>query len=386
MQQRLGFAYPTPTESPVWLHAASVGEVNAALPLINLLSNRPSTKTLLLSCNTATAYRRLQQQFANHSHIQLCFLPFDFGFAIRRFLKKIQPKALLLIETEIWPNLYRLCYGENIPIVIINGRISQKTLQAPAWFKPIIEQSLQQLTAILARSQNDADNFLTLGAHPSQVQRVGNIKYASNTTEKTNTTPPLARPFILAASTHDDEELQLATAWQALQKDFAKQNMLLLIAPRHPERRERIQQQLSTLGFNIALRSQQDSVTEHTDIYLLDTLGELSTFMPHAELVFIGGSLIPRGGQNVLEPARFGKAILTGMHMYNFAEETQDLLNCGALLQVTDRYALESVLRALLDDTDQLQQMGQKALALIHQQEDVAMRYLMLLINLNIID
>jgi len=381
--QRLGRHLPDIAQ-PVWMHCASVGEVNAALPLLGALRARHPETPLLITTNTPTGRAvALQEMGAEITH---AYLPLDFNFSVARLLGKVRPRCLVVMETELWPNLYQQCATLDIPLIIINARLSRRTLKAPALLRRAYRHALGQVTAILARSDAEAAKFRRLGAPAELLVNVGNIKFAApgptqaQATEAQpgqaqSTDDPVGQPYWLAASTHPHEELHLARIWRRLPAT----GELLVIAPRHPERRHAILKELAPLGFETAVRSRGDTVKPTTRIYLADTLGELQAFMRHAAFVFMGGSLIPRGGHNILEPARLARAVLVGRHMGNFAEETSSLLAAEGLLMAQDDRELGFALERLLTDAELRNALGQRAAAFMRGHEHVLEAYLELL-------
>jgi len=367
--QRFGLQQPK-LQHPIWLHCASVGEVNAAAPLLDALLKQHPNETFLLTSNTPTGQQTAKKRWGNKIH--LSYLPLDYSLFMQLFLKATQPRCALIMETEIWPNLYQLCQRQRISISIINARLSPRTLNSHAVFRHAYQEALKNVT-VLAKSKQDSRNFQILGTPPAQIQVVGNLKFAQQKIPASQTNP-MQRPYLLAISSHDDEELRLAKVWQQIQAEYP--NHLLVIAPRHPERRQQILQKLAPLQLNIAVRSKQEAVKKQTDLYLADTLGELNLFMPHAELIFIGGSLIPHGGQNLLEPARLGKAMLCGEHMFNFQQEAELFLEAEALLQVENEDELADKIRELLQNSEKRVRLGSNAQKLMQQQSDVLPRYL----------
>lgn len=373
--QRLGWTYPELTQRPVWLHAASVGEVIAALPLIERLQAYCPEKTILITTATSTgaaiAAARLPVGVVH------AYLPIDWPGAVRRFLRSTQPCCALIMETELWPNLYRGCHIANIPLVLINGRLSARTLRAGAWMRGMYAATLAHVEAILARSETDRAAFVELGAPAQRVTVVGNIKFSARTGGHPVAPLHIERPYLLAASTHHDEELQLARLW----RDMAHGGHLLVIAPRHPQRTKNILQQLAGERINVAVRSRGEAITAQTDVYLADTLGELPTLIGGADIVFMGGSLVPVGGHNILEPASAGKPIVFGPYMRNFAEEAHALLHAGGALQVRETAELGEHIARLLADPQQRMELGQRAQSLLREYSDIADRYLAAVIH-----
>jgi len=365
--QRLGLSYPLSKSSSkrIWLHCASVGEVKAAESLISALQPQFD---VLITTNTPTGKAVVETLFSDS--VEHCYLPMDWPFAIRRFLKACQPSECWILETEIWPNLYRLCQQQQIPVTIINARMSHKTLNAPSWLKEAYQQSLQLVTQVLARSQAEADRFISLGANLEAVVVIGNLKYANQETI-THYPNPINRDYILLASSHADEEFNISQAW-------LKQNRpeLLVIVPRHPKRSGSIQKQLLKLSKSIKVASKGQSPDSETKLFLDDRLGQLMPLFEHAKLVIMGGSFVPKGGHNVLEPARYQKAIVTGPDMSDFEDETTLLLKHQGLLQCADFLELNTTILALIDDEKQRLQLGQQALIAIQSQKGILQNYL----------
>ncbi len=369
--QRLGLALPALGEkSPLWLHAASVGELMAVLPLIAALRERHPHLPLLVTTFTPTAARVAADRLP--SGVPHLYLPLDWPGATRRFLRAIRPRAALIVETELWPNLFAHAGREGVPLLIINGRLSTRTLTAHPWVRRLHAGCLEAVTAVLARSEQDAAAYIQLGAAPERVHHIGNIKFAPPPAGRQVEPVELGRPYLLAASTHDDEERQLAALWKGLEHD----DHLLVIAPRHPQRRDAILQEIRGMGLEVAVRSSTDPVTPTTAIYLADTLGELEGFMAGARLVFMGGSLVPRGGHNILEPAHLGKPVLFGTYMHNFHEESRLLVAKGAALQVADATELASALQRGMAGDGEIMALGAKAQRVMESQEEVLERYL----------
>ncbi|MCI0504750.1 MAG: 3-deoxy-D-manno-octulosonic acid transferase [Gammaproteobacteria bacterium] len=369
LQQRLGFGCPPRRESVIWLHAASVGEVLAAEPLLKALHQQYPKLNMVVTTVTPTGAQMVRQRLGDQAiHI---YLPLDWRSAVRRFLNTLRPRCALIMETELWPNLYQACARQAIPLLVVNARVSSKTLGTVGWIRNLYRGALQHVTAILARSQKDADGFRELGAAPDIVHVVGNIKFSAAKPVAQVKPITLPRPFVLAASTHDDEELQLARLWLAMQP----RDELLVIAPRHPNRSNNIVRQLESLSVKPAVRSRNDKVQADTRIYLADTLGELTGFMASAELVIMGGSFVPVGGHNLLEPAMLSKAIVFGPFMHNFTDETAGLLAQQAVIQVDNYEQLRRELTELLQDHAKRQALEERAQQFMQRNSDMLQRY-----------
>lgn len=373
--QRLGFAYPNSFKKTVWIHCASVGETNTYMPLhLKLVKKLPDTN-FVITTNTCTGANTVNRHAAPRtSH---CYLPIESSFAIKRFLKAWKPQQCLIMETEIWPLLYRRCHQQNIPLSIMNARLSHRTLNTSNWIRSQYKKALKNVDKILCKSEAEANNFRSLGADKNKLFIAGNLKftYIENKTDIPNIDLN-KRVYCVAASTHNNEEQQLAQCWIKLSTTH-----LLVIVPRHPNRSEQIQKQLKQLNINYAVRSLQQAITQQTQVYLADTLGELNQFMNAAEFVFIGGSLIKHGGQNLLEPARLGKAIVCGPHMFNFADETELLLKHRACIQVNNLNELEATFMKLLEQPEICSELGASAKTTLDLQSDILNTYLKLLFN-----
>lgn len=364
-KQRLGFGYETLPQNAIWIHCASVGEVKAAEPLIAHFSKN---KHLLVTTNTPTGAHLIKPWLGNH--VSHAYLPFDFQFAVKQFLNAAQPQALWVMETELWPHLYQQTAQRKCPITLINARLSAKTLKAPAWLKQAYQRCLQNTQTILARCETEAERFISLGARAEQIQILGNLKYAGFA-QTTDFAKPTERAYILLASSHADEELEIAQRWLAL-----KRPECLVIVPRHPKRSSAIQKQLGRLNAVLAVHSQQPILKAQTQLYLDDRMGVLMPWFRHAQLVIMGGSFVPKGGHNLLEPASVRACILTGRDMSDFEPETQLLLDAKAIKQCDSYDHLMSVIVELLNHPETRLQMGMAASQVTQKQSFILARYL----------
>lgn len=370
-RERYGFTDRQPNR-PLWIHCASVGEVGAAAPLLIELAD-VGFGPLLLTTNTPAGYRQASRLL--RATAAVAYLPLDRPGPVRRFLSRSRPRAALILETELWPHLFAALSAAGIRILLVNARLSRRTLEAPAWWRATAGWCLHRLTAVLARSPEDAARFVGLGADPDRVEVVGNLKFAA-----ASAAPAVdpGRRFVLAASTHDDEELQLTRAWRAA----GRAGHLLAIAPRHPKRGDAIARALAAAGIAVRRRSRDEPVDDDTEVYLVDTIGEVRGLMASADVVFVGGSLIPHGGQNVLEPARAGCATVAGPHMDNFAEEARLLETAGALLRCHDADEAARRIAELLDDDAVRRAMGERGAAAVAADAEIAARYRRRLVEL----
>ena len=366
--QRLAIFFGTkPKAGGIWIHAASVGEVNAVIPLIlKINAEQPDTPITLTSNTTTSAAIALKQFPLDVQHI---YFPLDYLWAMKRITKLINPKAIFIVETEFWPNLYRCANKKDIPLIIINGRISEKTLHAKDWLKKIYAITLPLVTKVYARSETDKDRFIQLGANTADIEVLGNIKFSALTSDKIEPIK-LDRSYVLAASTRDDEEQLIVDAWLKAEHD----NHLLVIVPRHIQRLNDIVKQLQKFNLNIAIRSKNDSLTPKTDIYIADTMGELKQFMAGSEFVLMGGSFVQKGGHNILEVAQLGKAVVFGPDMRSFEDEAKIFIEYNAGIQC-DLDQLPVYFNRLIQDNSHKLNIEKNAVSLINSYQNILGAY-----------
>lgn len=326
--ERLGFynASATKTQSSnrkLWVHAASVGEVITVLPLVKSWLATVSNGQVLFTTATPTGCEVLRKQHIDGITHQ--YLPIDFPGACRRFFNQANISQGWIVETEIWPWLYARCDQSSVKLTIINGRLSDKTSKHSTGFLASSYSQAIGNVQILTRTCDDAKRFVSLGAKSESIQIAGDLKYATGDTQP-DIAPFIKQPFVLAASTHADEELCLAEAWR-----LSTSSALLVIAPRHPERGNAIYSELVKKGFNVALRSIDQAPTAEHEIFIVDTLGELPILYQYALGAFVGGSLIERGGHNIIEPAQFACPTIVGPHTFNFSDMVAKMKNHNAI-------------------------------------------------------
>lgn len=379
--QRLGYKLPNLPSHCIWFHCASVGEVITLLPLLNNINKQDCSLKIIITTNTITGGKIVTEQ--NLDYLFHCYMPIDWRCSINRFLTAVKPSSIYIMETEIWPNLFTICQNNNIPVYIINARLSSRTTSANSWIKKVYKSCLLQLKAIYARSEKDAQSYRLLGAKKEAVTTIGNLKFTTalaNETIKTEKPISIGRKYVLIASTHKDEEEQIYSIWKKL-----KRPELLIIAPRHPERSASIVSRLDTDA--VAVRSKNQPITDQTEVFLLDTIGELKNYFGGAELVIMGGSFVPIGGHNILEPASFNCAIITGPYMENFSEELDLMLSKNAIIQITSKLQAYSRLREQIVnvlDNDRYRKTLQKNTAtLSHNVEKVLDDYTKLILKNN---
>ena len=354
-------------ENGIWIHAASVGEVNAAIPLLLKIHSEHPELQLTVTTNTITGANVFEQHLPNV--VQHFFFPLDYRWAVRHIIKKIKPKAVFIIETELWPNLYIELYKNKIPLAIINGRISEKTLHAKKWVKKIYAQILHLVSHVYMRSETDQERFIKIGLPHNKSEVLGNIKYSALTSQNIEAIN-LSRPYVLAASTRDDEEKIIVDAWLKAQYG----DHLLVIVPRHIQRLPEILKQLKSFNLNIAVRSKNELLTPETDIYIADTMGELKQFIAGSEFVIMGGSFVEKGGHNILEVAQLGKAVVFGPDMRSFEDEAELFLHYEAGIQCTNNL-LDSVFTQLMSDNNYRINIEENAKILIKANNNILNNY-----------
>ncbi|MDD5240710.1 MAG: lipid IV(A) 3-deoxy-D-manno-octulosonic acid transferase [Sulfuricella sp.] len=360
--ERFGFYRAKPVAPLIWLHAVSVGETRAAVPLVAQLQSRYPGHKILLTHMTPTGRETGKQLFGNQ--VLQCYLPYDFPFAVKRFLGHFKPEIGLLMETEIWFNLVQTCKKTGIPLLLVNARMSEKSARKYAWFKTVSRQSLQALSTIAAQTEADAHRLTELGA--PAVTITGNLKFdmavpqnAIDLGKALRVQFGAGRPVFLAASTRDGEETLIL---QALGKTRIP-GLLTVLVPRHPQRFGQVAEMLKKSGTRFQHRSEDRPIAADTQVVLGDSMGEMFAYYAASDLAFIGGSLLPLGGQNLIEAAAMGKPILVGPHTFNFAEATELAIQSGAAVRVADANELVKTVEDLLNAPEKSQAMSAAALA-----------------------
>ncbi|MER2177241.1 MAG: lipid IV(A) 3-deoxy-D-manno-octulosonic acid transferase [Stenotrophomonas maltophilia] len=361
-------SYPHSSGQPrVWLHAVSVGEVNAAAPLVNALrALRPDIRWVITTI-TPTGSERVRALWGDA--VDHVYLPYDVPGSVGRFLGHFKPSLALILETELWPNLLFGCRDRRIPVYILNARLSARSLRGYRLLRPLIGRALRTVTCVAAQSADDADRFIQLGARPDQVQPLGNLKFdiaTPNVQEfiaRFHDLVPAERPVWIAASTHEGEEQATIDLHRRLRE--AVPGLLLLWAPRHPERFPRVEALAREQGWKVATRRQQHWPQADTDVFVIDTLGELMSFYGCAQVAFVGGSLQAIGGHNLLEPAAIGTAAVTGPHLHNFAEISRRMREAGGVVIAEDTNGVGDALLTLLRDPQAREDMARAGCALV---------------------
>ena len=380
--QRFGRNYPRLVGGCIWVHAVSVGEVQASVPLVNALAERFPDKHLLITTVTPTGAARVKLLFGNT--VQHCYIPFETPNAVTSFFDSIEPEIALIMETEIWPNLYQECGRREIPLVLVSARISPKSAKSYRKFLPLFKETLSHGIVIAAQSQVDADRFRSLGAAPERTWVTGNIKFDIELAEDLLDRGAVLRrdnfedrPVWVAASTHDREEQMVLSAHRLVQARYP--NATLVLIPRHPERFAAVRSYLHKEGCRFISRTDGLPCTSDTEVLLVDTMGEVPLFYAAADVAFVGGTLVPIGGHNLLEPAAMGRPVITGPYLFN----TQDIANMferrGASITVNNAGQLGGAVADLFADPTLAADIGARGLEIVRQNRGSLERLLTLL-------
>lgn len=359
--ERLGrFVAPQHTGG-IWVHAVSVGEAQAIAPLIRRLLSGHSDLPMTITTTTPTGSDRVMALFADDVfHV---YFPYDLPFAVQGFLDRIQPRLLVTVETEVWPNLLFECERRKIPTLLANGRLSERSARGYAKLGGFTRAAFARITLLAAQAETDADRFVALGVPRERVRVTGSIKFdvrlAASIREQAQVvrrTWGSHRPVWVAASTHEGEDEQVLDAHQTIRRQV--KHALLVLVPRHPERFERVVALCTGRGFKVARRSKPEALGSKVSVLVGDTMGELVALLGAADAAFIGGSLVRSGGHNMLEAAAQGLPVTFGPHVFNFASVSKLLLDEHAAVQVEDTDQLAQLMVAWLTDASERSRIG----------------------------
>ena len=348
----------------IWLHAVSVGEVIASSKLIAELTAKYQDKTVLVTTTTSTGAEQVEKIIQNvGSGVVHRYMPIDFSWCVRRFLRTVKPEMMLIIETEIWPNTIHTVASQNIPIVLINGRLSEKSATNYHKLRLLIAPALKKLRFLLVVHEDDQARFIGLGVKPGKVEATGSLKYditvddaVMASAEKLRKQLGSERKVWIAASTHEGEDEQILAAYQIAKKNVPE--LLLILVPRHPERFDRVATLVKSLDLALVRRTQYQEealdLDRNIDVYLADTMGEMMVLLAASDLVFMGGSLLGKkvGGHNFIEPAYLSKPIITGPSYFNFQALADELINNNALIVLSENDLSTKVHELSLDASD----------------------------------
>jgi 3-deoxy-D-manno-octulosonic-acid transferase len=361
LSERFGRGAPTGAAPAIWLHAVSLGEMTAAAPLVRALRSRHPHIPLVLTTATPTGRARARGLFGDT--IDVRFLPYDTPGAVARFLNQIRPRLAIIMETELWPNLFAECERRGVPLVLASARMSDRSLSRYRRLGRLFRNVFSASSLVAAQTRADAERFMAIGAPSDRTHVVGNIKFdlesspaAADQGRTLRASFGAARPVWIAGSTHAGEEEQLLTAQKELEAH--QPNALLLLVPRHPDRFPAVADLLQRRQIRFERRSSGAAPDGRTEVLLVDTVGELAVLYAAADAAFVGGSLVPIGGHNLLEPAALGLPVLTGPHYSNSRDIAELLIREGAVRQVDDAPGLAAALAQLLADPQERRRIG----------------------------
>ena len=367
-KERMAWGYrPGTLKNSLWVHAVSVGETLAAVPMIErLLADYPDTP-LLVTTTTPTGSERVKALFGDRvTHV---YCPWEVPTALNRFLRAFDPKTVIVLETELWPNLCAAVKRHGAKLMLMNGRLSEKSYRGYSKFPRLVRPMMARFDALAVQTPVERERYVALGAWPERVHAIGSVKFDMSLDDTVRQAAGDLRaaigerPVWIAASTHPGEDEPVLAAHKAL-LETAPQTLLVLV-PRHPERFDSVAQLVRQQGLGLARRSKQEAIAADTQVYLADTMGELLMLFGVADVAFVGGSLVPVGGHNLLEPAGWGKPVLTGPHLHNFTAISNLLDDAGALTLVDNADALAIALQGLFRHPERRQSQGQAAAAVV---------------------
>jgi 3-deoxy-D-manno-octulosonic-acid transferase len=383
--ERFGFHKGPEEPVDIWFHAVSVGECEAAFPVIKALLEQEPELRLLVTCTTPTGSARISAVLGDG--VRQVYLPYDLPVAVDRFLDHFRPGLAVILETEIWPNLFLACRARHTPVVIINGRLSAKSARGYGRLRRITREALGAVRLIAGQTEEDAERYVAIGADPDRVKVMGNIKFDIEFDEAMRQSAHAlrkslfgSRPVWIAGSTHPGEEEAVLDALAEIRE--AMPEVLLVLVPRHPERSSQVRKLCEQRGQNVVNRSEGCPSGPDTQVFLVDGIGELRAFYAAADVAYIGGSLVTHGGQNPLEAAITGMPVLFGPHMTNFRDIAGRLLEKGAAVRIENAAALASEVLQCFRRPERAQEMGRNGRTFVESNRGAVERVLAMLIEL----
>lgn len=380
--ERLGLFMPPKNPGGLWLHAVSVGESIAAITIIKEFQKQFPEVPVTVTTTTPTGSKEIGTKL--NDRVFHVYFPYDLPWAVNAFLNRIRPTLVVIMETELWPNCLQVLKNRNIPVLIANGRLSPASMKGYGYIKAFTREMLAALTMVAAQSKMDGDRFLELGLPKTALNVIGNVKYDMLLPEGIEAKGQalreawgVSRPVLIAASTHAGEEEQILKAFSLLQKRF--KDLLLILVPRHRERFNLAADLLRAQGFLYVTRSSLETPTQDTAVFLGDTIGEMLLLYAASDIAFVGGSLVPVGGHNTLEPAMLGVASIVGPHVHNFIEITHKLKTAGALVQVQNSEMLAEAVSDWLVNSDKRLLAGQNGRQVVIENRGAVQKMLQLM-------
>lgn len=381
--ERLAY-YPTSrfakNKPNIVFHVVSVGEFHAAIPLIRACMMQNPDWMVTVTTMTVTGSARVREVFADS--VQHCYLPYDTPSAVKRFLKALQPRVLVLMETELWPNLIHYAHRQDCRLLLLNARLSEQSFRRYQKHAALSRSMLENLDTVAAQFKKDADRFERLGLSPHKLEVAGTMKFdqaadAEQLKAGQAFRQDLARPVLVAGSTREGEEIKVLSAFKQVQEQIPE--LLLVLVPRHPERIGEVSRLLREQEMTFVLRSSRQMPRAKTQVLLGDSMGEMPFYYACADVVFVGGSLVATGGQNIIEPALLGRPVVYGPSSYNFESVTELLKSAGGLQQVADEAELAQVVLQLLQNTQSRMSMVAAAQQVVAQEAGASQRQLALI-------
>ena len=379
--ERFARNLPAMASGGIWVHAVSVGESIAAAPMVRALLEAYPALPVTLTCMTPTGSERIRAMFADEPRVQHCYLPYDLPWAVRGFLDRVRPRLGIVMETELWPNLIHQCAKRGIPVALANARLSERSARGYARFAKLTRPMLGEMSLIAVQTETEAQRFRDLGARPECVRVTGSIKFDLKIDEQLLPRAQALRaqwgasqrPVWIAASTHEGEDASILEAHRRVLQ--AHGDALLILVPRHPERFDAVATQCRE-GFSSVRRSSGEPVLAQTQVLVGDSMGELLFLYALADIAFVGGSLVERGGHNPLEPAALRLPVLMGPHVFNFLEIGAMLREAGALQQVEDAQELAQAVLRLIESPQEARRMGEAGRAVMQANQGALRRLL----------
>jgi 3-deoxy-D-manno-octulosonic-acid transferase len=397
-RERLGLLAPMDADGRpvIWIHCVSVGETQAARPLVQGIRKRFPEVSIAISTTTLTGQNFAREVF-KHEANRVFYFPFDWRWISRKTLKAVNPVAVLLMETELWPGFLRECRAQHIPVAIVNGRLSEKSFRRYLWIRSFMSQVLSKLEMAIMQTEEDAQRLRALGMDPDKTFVCGSLKFDAGITPVSNVLTRALRdrfdlasgtPLILAASTHAQEERVVIDALKIIISKSESQPRLM-IAPRHPERFDEVAALIEASGFRWSRRTAPvNPDDQQSQVILLDSIGELQSVYSLASIVFVGGSIASTGGHNILEPAAVGACVITGAHTFNFQLIVETFVNSGAIIQLPRMsyseatVELANVISDLLAHSTRREKLGNRARQLVDDNRGATERSLELLASM----
>jgi 3-deoxy-D-manno-octulosonic-acid transferase len=369
--ERFGIFPKFAISESIWIHAVSVGEVQACERLVKLLLEAYPDLPVVITTTTPTGSDRVRSLFGDS--VLHVYAPYDLPSILKAFIRRARPKLLVMMETEIWPNMLAVCQKRGIPTILANARLSEKSAANYAKWPKFTRLIFNSIGHVAAQSEADAARFIQLGVAPDRIGVIGSVKFDSRLAASLLESAEVVRrgwggrPVWVAASTQEGEDEQILIAHSIIQQSIP--DALLVLVPRHPERFDKVYALCLKEQFNCVRRSSGDPCGPEVELFLGDTMGELSLFLAAADAAFVGGSLIKRGGQNLLEPAALGKPVAFGPHMYNFAAISELLLERDAARVVTDARELAEVIQHWLTDASERTRVGENGRRVVEENQ-----------------